>query len=100
MKKLIGACAVAVASVGLIAPTAYADTPGCVTRAEYRHVHKGMAKARVHRIFDVDGKRQAIAHSGGSTSEIRSYRTCIRFSSVAVSYGNGHVNGKSAVWAR
>jgi hypothetical protein len=86
-----------VAVIGL--PTvAQADTPGCVTRAEYRHVHKGTTKHRVAVIFDTAGKREAIAHSGGYTEEIRTYKTCSRYSAVAISYGNGRLDAKSAVW--
>ena len=77
---------------------AQADTPGCVTRAEYSHVHKGTTKARVSRIFDTSGHRQVIARSGRFTSEIRSYRTCSRYSVVSISFGNGKLDAKSAVW--
>jgi hypothetical protein len=40
-------------AAGLVAvPTsARADTPGCVTRAEFRSVHRGMPKTRVEAIF-------------------------------------------------
>ncbi len=91
-----------VASAGLVTLTAgaaAADTPGCVTRAEYRNVHKGMTKARVARIFDTAGKRDAFARSGQYTSEIRSYNTCSKYSAVAISYGNGRLDAKSAVWS-
>jgi hypothetical protein len=98
MKKLTCAFALAVASLGVAAPAAHADTPGCVVKAEYRQVQKGMTKRRVHRIFDTDGKRDAIARSGGQTFEIRSYRTCSRFSAVSLSFDNGRMSGKSAVW--
>jgi hypothetical protein len=49
--------AVALTSFGAVAtaPAASAVTPGCVTRGEYRHVHNGYTKARVHRIFDTNG---------------------------------------------
>ena len=78
--------------------TAAQDSPGCVTKQEFRKVHKGMTKSRVHRIFDNRGHRQAFAQSGGHTAEIRSYRPCSRFSAVAVSYGYGRLDAKSAVW--
>jgi hypothetical protein len=58
----------------------------CVSRGEYRHAHKGMTKARVHRSFDTAGKRKAISHSGGGTSEVRSYAACHRHGRVMVSY--------------
>jgi hypothetical protein len=101
MKKTLCALALAlaVASVGVLAPTAHADTPHCVTRAEYERVHDGMSKRRVHRIFDIPGRRVSISSSGGLTSEIRSYRTCKPNSAVSVAYGNGRVTAKSAVWS-
>jgi hypothetical protein len=97
--------ATAVSSFGVIAlaPAASADTEGCVVRSEYQKVHKGMRKSSVQRIFDTNGNRQAIAHSGGYTSEIRSYRTCSQYSAVSVAFDSGpgeplRVSAKSAVW--
>jgi hypothetical protein len=97
--------AAAISSFGVVAvaPVALADTPGCVTHSEYRHVHKGMKKTRVHRIFDTIGHRDAIAHSGGYTSEIRSYKTCSPYSAVSIAYDAGpneplRLSAKSAVW--
>jgi hypothetical protein len=102
MRKLALAAAATVTAVTatLVPATAAqaADTPTCVTRAEYKAVHKGMTKTRVHRIFDISGKRMAIAHSGGFTSEIRSYKTCQKFSAVSIAYDNGKLSAKSAVW--
>jgi hypothetical protein len=85
------------------APSASADTENCVTRSEYRRVDRGTPKSRVHRIFDIDGKRQAVARSGGYVSEIRSYRTCSEYSAVSISYekrpgGVFRLAGKSAIW--
>ena len=107
IKKMAAAlAATAVASFGVVAlaPAASADTPGCVTRAEFRQVHKGMTKTRVHRVFDTSGRRQAIAHSGGYTSEIRSYNPCSRYSAVSLGFDSGpgeplRLNAKSAVWS-
>lgn len=99
MKKSLCVLTLAVACVGVLAPTAHADTPRCVTRAEYERVHNGMSKRRVHRIFDIRGRRVAISSSGGITSEIRRYRTCRSNSAVSVAYGNGRVTAKSAIWA-
>jgi hypothetical protein len=90
--------ALAAGGVIVTAGPASADTPGCVTKSEYRKVHKGMTKKRVHRIFDNRGHRQAFAQSGGHTAEIRGYRTCSPFSAIAVSYGDGRLDAKSAVW--
>jgi hypothetical protein len=94
---LLGAAVAATPMVIVVGPAA-ADTPGCVTRAEYRAVKHGMTKTKVHGIFDTRGNRQAIASSGRYTVEIRSYKTCSRFSAVAVSYQNGRLSTKSAVW--
>lgn len=45
-----------IAAATLLAPfPATADTPGCVTRGEFRAVDNGWTKARVHRRFDTDG---------------------------------------------
>lgn len=99
MKKTLCAVALAVVSTGIAAPAAHADTPRCVSKAEYRAVHKSMSQRRVHQIFDTAGHRAAYASSGGFTSEIRSYPTCRRNSAVSVSFGNARVDGKSAVWS-
>jgi hypothetical protein len=48
---LVLACATLLA----IPEAAVADTPGCVTRAEFRKVNDGMSMRRVHRIFDTNG---------------------------------------------
>src|SRR5262245_29430318 len=45
----------AVGGVVVGASPATADTPGCHTKKEYRKVHKGMTKTRVHRIFSICG---------------------------------------------
>lgn len=44
----------------------------CVTKHEWRHVVRGMRKARVHRIFDVRG----VAAGGGAGGYTRRYRPC------------------------
>lgn len=98
MKKLLCALAFAVASIGVGVPAAQADTPRCVTKAEYRQVHRGMAKGRVHRVFDVRGRRVAFSKHRRVTSEIRRYRTCRRRSAVSIAFGNGRLTAKSAVW--
>lgn len=106
MKKifaLAAGTAVILGGTTLIAPAAQADTPGCVTRAEYRSVQKGMPKAKVHGIFDIDGRRISIATSGGYASEVRTYRTCSPYSTVAISWskrpgGVWKLAAKSAVW--
>ena len=99
MKNALCVLALAVAFVGVLAPTAHADTPRCVTRAEYERVHDGMSKRRVHQIFDIRGRRVAISRSGGVTSEVRNYRPCRPNSAVSIAYGNSRVTAKSAVWS-
>ena len=53
-------------SAGLVAGAgpAVADTPGCVTRGEFRHVSDGMSIDRVHKIFDTNG--DLIVRGGGA----------------------------------
>ena len=85
------------------APLAAADTPGCVTRSEYRAVHKDDSIARVHRIFDTDGRMIGGAKGGGFTSQVRSYRTCRPHSSVVIQYDRTRgtiwkLTAKSADW--
>ena len=93
------ATAVAIAAiVGGGAVPASADTPGCVTRGEYRSVSKGMAKWRVASIFDTRGSRQVYSTSGGYSIEIRNYRTCLPYSVVSIAFENGRLSNKTAVW--
>lgn len=69
----LAAITVSVAALGIEPPPAAgADTPGCVSEAEYLQVSIGMAKARVHQIFDTRGKFLDGA-AGGYT---RGYREC------------------------
>lgn len=104
MKKL---CVIAalVASAFLVAPApvASAATPGCVTKAEYQKVKKGTPKTKVAKTFGTAGKRISIASSGGFSSEIRSYKTCSKYSVVSIAFdkvpgGVFKLSAKSAVW--
>ena len=73
---------------------AHADTPGCVTKAEFRKVHKGMKMRRVHRIFDTKGQPAAF-----TTSITRIYSPCKAMGSVTVKYRSNHrVKSKSGQW--
>jgi hypothetical protein len=102
----VAASAVFVTGSAIALPAAHAeggDQRPCVTRGEYRAVHKGMTKKKVHAIFDTRGKRQAISWSGGYASEIRSYKTCSPYSAVSVAYDKKpgrpfKLSAKSAVW--
>jgi hypothetical protein len=95
MRKSICALALIVTSIGIGAPAAYADSAGCVSKAEYRHVHGGMQMWRVHRIFDTRGH-----HVVGRVVEVRSYRGCPRHSAVSITYRHRRVSAKAAVWGR
>jgi len=100
---LAAASVVAAAGLAVPATSAQADTPGCVTRTEYRSVSRGWTKARVDRRFDTAGHRMAIASSGGYSTSIWNYRTCSQFSAVSISYdkhgsGSWVLTAKSAVW--
>jgi hypothetical protein len=64
--------ALAVGGVAVTAGPAAADTPGCVTKKEYRHIHKGMTKKRVHRIFDTHRNWG----TGGGAVYTRTYQSC------------------------
>jgi hypothetical protein len=103
--QAIALCAATFAGVLILPSQAVADpgSPGCVTRAEYGKVRKGMTQGQVHATFGTAGKRSAKATSGGFVSEIRTYKTCSAFSTVAVSYsanpgGPLRLSAKSAVW--
>ncbi len=104
LRVTLGSMALVLTATTTLILPASADTPDCVTRAEYRKVHRGDSKPRVHRIFDVRGKREAISSSGGYKSEIRSYRTCSRFSAVSIAWEKKpnrpwRLSAKSAVWS-
>src|SRR4051812_916295 len=105
MKKLLASAAVLASATTplVLAAPAQADTPGCVTRAEYRAVHKGYTVRHVRNIFDTWGHRDAISTSGGYGSQIRSYHTCSRYSAVSISFSKNpgglyRLAAKSAVW--
>ena len=75
MKRLVVA-ATGLLAVLAFAPSALADTPDCVTRAEYRAVHIEDSIRRVHRIFDIRGRRLWIDGEGDYKTQKRRYRTC------------------------
>jgi hypothetical protein len=103
VRKLVFVAAL-VGAVGLIGTApALADTPGCVTKAEFRKVHKGDSMRRVHRIFDTKGKQTAYSSGGGYAFQIRDYRGCPQYSWVSISYerksgGVWRLISKAAVW--
>ena len=71
---------------------------GCVTQHEFGRAKKGMRMRKVHHIFGTSGHRESIAHGGGTTIEIRSYKACTQYGAVAVSYTNGRLSAKSGVF--
>jgi hypothetical protein len=81
-------------------PSAVADTPGCVSKAEFRSVKNGWAMKRVHRVFDTKGKQTFFTNGYQS----REYRPCKNptFSFVIVNYEKTaavwRVTSKSAYW--
>lgn len=97
MKRTLCALVLTVATLGVAVPAAQADTPRCVTRAEFRSVHVGMPKARVHRIFDIRGRRVTFARTGRFTSEVRRYRPCSRRTAISVSYANHRLDAKARI---
>jgi hypothetical protein len=100
----LAACAVVATSTVATAPAASAaSTPGCVTKAEYKKAKKKMTVKQVSKLFGTNGRREARASSGGYVSEIRTYKTCSRYSAVAISFdkkpgGTLRLSAKSAVW--
>jgi hypothetical protein len=85
-----------IGSIFAVPVSATADTPGCVVRSEFRQVHNGMTRTRVHRIFDTSGRLSSTV--GGH--EARTYRPCQRprVSFVSVHFSSGHVVVKFAIW--
>jgi hypothetical protein len=82
---VLATSAISTLGVVALAPTASADTVGCVTRGEYRQVHTNMYIHRVHTIFDTRG----VAYSSDGLTRI--YRVCNiypRKYSVVVKYMN------------
>ncbi|HZC51408.1 MAG TPA: hypothetical protein VE441_02780 [Mycobacterium sp.] len=96
----------------MLAPTAVsvapamADTPGCVTKAEFHSVAKGWSMTRVHNRFDTAGRQSwffgATAYSAAEQG--REYRACHHptYSIIEVDYkkksGTWRVTSKSAYW--
>jgi hypothetical protein len=99
MRQVLSAVVLVLATLAGGAVSAHAEARACVSPGEYRQVHRGMTKHRVHQIFDTRGRRTAFVRRGGSTFQIRRYRGCPRHSAVSVAYGNGRVRAKSASWS-
>jgi hypothetical protein len=83
----------------LAAQVAQADTPGCVTKTEFRNIHKPMLRKNVHNIFDTSGKQTFFWSGSGDVYESREYNVCTSsYGFVSVDYKNKRVDGKFAYW--
>ena len=63
---------------------ASADTPGCVSRHEFKRVAVGMRMTKVHAIFDTAGTETAL----GAPHKLRYYTTCTGRGAVQVVYNS------------
>jgi hypothetical protein len=96
------AAATLVLGAWLLVPIQHADAGAsdkaerCVTRVEYRKVHDGMTKKRVHRIFDSAGTQTFLE----GRYETRNYTPCTdrQFGWVNVSYKETRVVAKQVYW--
>ena len=89
---------------------ASADTPNCVTRAEWRKVYivpdgtgsgpgDGGTKRRVHGIFDITGTRVVYDQPDPTFRyQVRRYKKCARPSRYRVTYHQYKVNGAWTAW--
>lgn len=91
----VAAAGIVAAPLAVVSP-AEADSPGCVTRAEFRGVKKGWHRDRVTARFDTAGRIDF--QSGNYVS--REYRACRnpRYSSISVTFIAQRVDSKSAYW--
>jgi hypothetical protein len=77
---------------------ASADTPGCVSGAEYGQIRNGMTRAKVHSIFDTTGTN-LFENPGAVHNSAREYRMCATFAAatgdtkVQVQYNNYAAHG-------
>lgn len=104
------ASAVAAASVVLVGPQASADTPGCVTRAEWRTIYMspdgydngpgtGGTRARVHRVFDTSGTRTWFYGDDPTfQAQVRKYRKCSSGGRYSVTYHRYKSSGQWSAW--
>jgi hypothetical protein len=90
VRRMALAVALTGAVIGIAAPAASADTPGCVTRSEFSRVRNGMTQQQVARIYDTGG--HVSVRSGPFV--IRNYRTCAQWHVTNVSFWGGEVDGK------
>jgi hypothetical protein len=107
----VGVAAVFTALVGVLAFTgsspASADngTPGCVAKAEFRQLRRGMTPTQVQRLFGTKGKTTYTSNYAGYRYVSREYRPCVGppYSFVDVNFSANprqalRVDGKFAYW--
>lgn len=97
--------AVALMGGGLaaVAAPAEAANPRCLSKPEFRKIHKGMSPARVARIVGSPGHVAASSSSGGYRFVIRDFKTCTRYGAASVSFSADpgealSVDGKFVAW--
>ena len=95
LARLLVAAVVATGVMVTVPTAAEAGWHGCVTKREYKQVHPGMRKKRVHRVFDTSGRK-----ARGWSRPTREYRACSRLPAGAPGYlmfyrANGRLNGKA-----
>lgn len=95
-KKLVITAALIVALTFQGVPAAMAG--GCVSEKAFAKAKTGMSVSQVAKIFGTNGTRGAYSKVGSSSAEVRSYKTCTPYGSVAVSYMNGMLSAKSGVF--
>lgn len=100
ISKVLASVIVAVLLGGFTtaAPATAAGNTSCVTSWEFAKVKKGWSKSSVARAFGTKGKREVISRGYGMVMEIRSYDACTQFGVVSVSFDNGRLSAKSAVF--
>jgi hypothetical protein len=101
VKRILCALALVVSCLGGVAttaPPAQAESRSCVSKGEFKRVHEGMRKRRVHRVFGARGRRVTYSQASGFRVELRRYRGCQRRTRVSVAYGNRRLRSKSASW--
>lgn len=86
---------------------ANAANPRCITKAEFRAIHKGQSPTRVKHIVGSRGKVSITSSISGYKSVIRDFHACSpfnKYSMVSVSFSNNsaygplRVDGKTALW--
>jgi hypothetical protein len=97
MRKLAALLAVGciAGSVVAVPSLASADTPGCVSRAEFYSIKRGMSPAKVGRIFDTRGSviydewDEVVTDNGDGSFTVTSYQDVVRSYKKCSGYERG-----------